>query len=212
MITEAINMIKKVIILFIFTVSFLTFVSSTFASTLYLSPGSANIPQDTTLSVNVGINTENESVNGVSIYLSYPLDLLEVEWISYGSKFDIAAEGTYGEGSIRISRGSVSGVVGNVPIATIGFRGKSQGTATVAFVTGSAAASSSDSSDSLNLPGSNAGVYTVVAPKLTTATPVEEQGQAYYISLLTSVLVVGIIIIGVAFFLLRKKRNGETKI
>lgn len=200
----------------IFAIAFFAFpfvlAASTFASTFYLSPGSSNVPAGSTLSVNVGINTEGESVNGVSAYLSYPEDLLEVVWISYGSKFDIAAEGTYGEGSIRISRGSVSGVVGNVTIATIGFRGKSsRGTATVAFIAGSAAARSSDSSDSLNLGESKGGVYTVVAAQPTTATTLEEQGQAYYISLLTAVLVVATIILGVAFFLIRK-RNGETKI
>lgn len=164
-------MSKKLIIFLIFIFSFLIFVRYAKASTLYLSPGSTNIPAGSVVSVSVGINTAGESVNGVSAYLSYPTDKLEVAWISYGSRFDLAAEGTYGGGSIRISRGSISGVVGNVNVATVGFKGKSLGTATVAFVGGSAAPRSSDSSDSLNLGGSSGGIYTVVAPLPITPTP-----------------------------------------
>lgn len=173
---------KKLLLFLFFIFYFLIFTPSAFASTLYLSPGSANIPQGTTVSVNVGINTAEESVNGASAYLSYPDDKLEVAWISYGSRFDIAAEGTYGGGSIRISRGSVSGVVGNVNLATIGFKGKGLGQATVVFVGGSAAPRSSDSSDSLNLAASSGGVYTVVAPQPVTPTPTGQQAAKFLIS------------------------------
>jgi len=175
-------MFKKLLIFLITLVAFLTFASLSFASTLYLSPGSANIPQGTIRSVSIGINTAGESVNGVSAYLSYPADKLEVAYLSYGSRFDLAAEGTYGGGSIRISRGSIAGVVGNVNIATIGFKGKSLGTATVAFVGGSAAPRTSDSSDSLNLGGSTGGTYTVVVPPPVTPTPTGGQSAKLLIS------------------------------
>jgi hypothetical protein len=157
-------MLKKLLEIFAFTFSLLFFVPSVSASTLYLSPGSANIPQGSTVSVSVGLNTKGESINGVSAYLTYPADKLEVAWISYGGSFAIAAEGAYGGGSIRISRGSVSGVVGSVNVATIGFKGKTQGSATVFFAGGSGAARTSDSSDSLNLGGSTGGTFTVTAP------------------------------------------------
>ena len=157
-------MLKKLLITLVFTFSLLLFVPSAHASTLYLSPGSANIPQGSVVSVAVGINTAGESINGISAYLSYPQDKLEVAWITYGGSFAIAAEGAYGGGGIRISRGSISGVVGSVNVATIGFRGKSQGTATVTFIGGSGAPRTSDSSDSLNLGGSTGGTFTVTAP------------------------------------------------
>jgi hypothetical protein len=169
------NMFKKLLISVITVFTFLTFAFPAEASTLYLSPGSKNIPQGTTVSVSVGISTGGESVNGVSAYLSYPTDKLEVASIYYGSRFDLAAEGTYGGGSIRISRGSIAGVVGNVTIATISFRGKSLGQGTVAFVGGSAAPRTSDSSDSLNLGGSAGGVYTVVVPPPVAPTPTGQQ-------------------------------------
>lgn len=158
-------MLRKLLTLFIFIFSFLFFVSSAYASTLYLSPGAANIPQASIVSVRVGLNTAGESINGISAYLSYPADKLEVAWISYGGSFPIAAEQSYGGGSIRISRGSITGAVGNLTIATIGFKGKAQGTANVSFIGGSAAPRTSDSSDSLNLGGSAGGVFTVGAPK-----------------------------------------------
>ena len=142
--------------------AFLILASSSFASTFYLSPSSSNIPQNSTISVKVGINTASESINAFSAILSYPQDKLEVTSISYGSSFAIAAEGSYGGGSIRISRGSITGASGNLTLATIGFKGKSQGAATVSFVGGSAAPRTSDSSDSLG--GSTGGVFTVVKP------------------------------------------------
>jgi len=135
-----------------------------FASTFYLSPATTNIPSGSIVSVSVGVNTAGESINGVSAYLSYPADKLDVAWISYGSSFTIEAESSYGGGSIKISRGNISGIVGNVNVATIGLVGKSIGTATVAFVGGSAAPRTSDSSDSLNLGGSSGGTYTIGAP------------------------------------------------
>ena len=156
-------MLKKILMILVFAFSLLVFASPIHASTLYLSPGSANIPQGSVVSVGVGLNTGGESVNGISAYLSYPSDKLEVAWITYGGSFSIAAEGAYGGGGIRISRGSISGVSGNVNVATIGFRGKTQGGATVSFIGGSGAPRTSDSSDSLNLGGSMGGTFTVVA-------------------------------------------------
>jgi len=151
-----------VVLVFIFSLSFIA--PSAYASTLYLSPGSTNIPQGSVVSVAVGLNTKGESINGVSAYLSYPSNNLEVAWISYGSSFPIAAEGTYGGGGIRISRGNISGVVGSVNVATIGFRGKTRGVAKVSFIGGSGAPRTSDSSDSLNLGGSTGGTFTVTPP------------------------------------------------
>jgi len=163
-------MIKKLLIFLISFFLFLFIAQPTKASTLYLSPATTNIPQGSTVSVSVGINTAGESVNGVSAYLSYPADKLEVAWISYGSRFDLAAEGTYGGGSIRISRGSINGVVGNVTVATIGFKGKAQGAATVSFIGGSGAPRTSDSSDSLILGGSTGGTFTIGEPLKVTPT------------------------------------------
>lgn len=142
------------------------FASSSFASTLSLSPSNTTIPQGSIVGVQVRLNTQGESINGVSAYLSYPSALLEVTSISYGSSaFGIAAESSFGGGSIRISRGSITGAKGNVTVATINFKGKSQGNGTVSFIGGSGAPRTSDSTDSLNLSGSTGGTYTIGVPK-----------------------------------------------
>jgi hypothetical protein len=163
-------MLRKFLAVFLFIFSFLFLAPYASASTLYLSPGSTEIPQGSIVPITIRLNTKGESVNGVSAYLLYPADKIEVAWINYGGSFPIAAEGTYGGGGIRISRGSIPGVVGNVTFATVGFKGKTQGTATVNFIGGSAAPRTSDSSDSLDLGRSTGGTFKVVAATKTVQT------------------------------------------
>lgn len=171
------------VLLFLASVLLMLFVipKSTLASTLYLSPGSGNIYIGGTTSVQVRLNAGGDAVNGVSAFLSYPADKLDVAWVSSGSAFAIEAEKTYGGGIIKISRGNIGGVTGNVNVATIGFRGKSAGSATVAFIGGSQAPRASDSSDSLNLGGSRGSVFNVIAgspPAAKTGTTKASPGTA----------------------------------
>lgn len=147
----------------IFTFAFFFFAPAASASTLHLSPGSGTVPQGGSLSVRVTLNTGGEGVNGVSAYLSYSASSVDAT-VSCGGAFAIGAECSAGGGSIRISRGSINPVSGNVTVGTITLKGKAQGAATVSFVGGSAAPRASDSSDSLNLGGSSGGTYTVGPP------------------------------------------------
>lgn len=135
--------------------------NAVYASTFYLSPRNTSILSGDIVPVDVVINTNNESVNGVSAYLSYPKDLVEVEWITYGEAFSVQAEESYGDGLVKISRGSFLGEAGDVIIATIGFKGRAIGEAVVSFVADSAAPRTSDSSDSLNLSESTGATFTV---------------------------------------------------
>lgn len=151
----------RVLLLFVHVFAFFFIATPALASTLSLSPGGGSISTGGTTYVQVRLNTGGESVNGVSAYLSYPADKVDVVSVSYGGAFPIAAEGSYGGGGIRISRGSISGASGNLVIATVGFRGKAPGaSATVSFIGGSAAPRTSDSSDSLS--GTSGGTYTIV--------------------------------------------------
>jgi len=156
------NMFKKLLIPVITVFLLLIFAFTAEASTLYLSPSKTSVGSGGTVSVSVGLNTSGESVNAVAAYLNYPTDKLEAVGISYGGSFSIAAEGSYGGGSVRVSRGSISGVVGSVTVATIRFKGKAQGVATVSFVGGSAAPRTSDSSESL--AGTSPATITVGPP------------------------------------------------
>ena len=136
----------------IIAIIFITFIifilpKSASASTLNLSPASGSVGLGGTISVRVNLNTAGEAVNGVTAILTYPADKLEVAGISYSGTFGIAAEGSYGGGAIRISRGNINTVSANVNLATITNRGKPPGSATVSFVGGSAVPRASDSSD-----------------------------------------------------------------
>lgn len=150
------------LLLFLSFIAFLLFVpKSAMAATLHLSPGSVNTSVGATTSVSVRLNTGGEPINGVSAYLSYPADKLEVTSIAYGSAFSIAAEGSYGGGGIRISRGSFNGVTGTPTVATLRFRAKAEGKATVVFIGGSGAARASNSTDALNLGGSSGATFNI---------------------------------------------------
>ena len=151
---------KSLVVLVVFLLFF--FVANTsFASTFYLSSEKTNIVLGEVIPVNVVIDTNKESINGVSAFLSYPEDKLEVAWVSYGEAFPVEAEESSSDGIIKISRGSFTGEVGNVNVATIGFRGKVKGAATVSFIQESAAPRTNDSSDSLNLNESTGETFTI---------------------------------------------------
>lgn len=161
---------KHLSLALIFIFLFTLFANKASASTLYLAPGSGSVSKGNILTTSLGLNTAGEGVNGVSAFLSYPADKLEVTSISYGGSFAIAAEGSFGGGSIRISRGNINPVSGSVNIATINFRAKSEGSATVS-ITGGAVPRASDSSDSYS--GGSGGTYNITAstsagPKTTT--------------------------------------------
>lgn len=153
------NIMMRKIFLVVLFVLLLKFPKDSIASTFSLSPASGNISQGGTLSVRLNLNTGGDSVNGFSAFLSYPADKVEVSSISYGSRFAIAAEGAFGGGSIRISRGSIEPVSGSVTVATINFRGKSPGAAAVSM-TGGAVPKAADSSDSYT--GGSGGNFNVV--------------------------------------------------
>lgn len=163
---------KRLILALIFTLAAILYSKPALASTLYLSPGSGDVSQGGVKTVQVRLNGGGDTVNAVSAFLSYPQDKLEVAWINYtGSAFSIQAEDVYGGGVIKISRGSFSPVSGNISVASIGFRGKGLGSATVAFIGGSAAPRASDSSDSLNLGASAGGTYKIVPAAAKTPAP-----------------------------------------
>lgn len=169
------KMLKIVFFTFTFLLITLFNPKDALASTLHLSPNSVSIGVGSTRSVQVRLNTGGEAVNAVSAVITYPSDKLDVASITYGgTAFGIAAEGSGGGGAIRISRGSLNAVSGNVNVATINFRGKAKGTAIASFASGSAAPRASDSSDSLSLGGSTGATFNIGAP----ATQPKQEGQS----------------------------------
>lgn len=153
--------LSKVISVVLASFIFLFVSNTALASNFYLSSEKNDLTLGEVVPVSVVVDTNGESVNGVSAFLSYPNDALEVVWISYGEAFPVQAEESYENGVIKISRGSFTGEVGNINIATIGFRAKAVGAASVAFLSESAAPRTSDSSDSLNLNESKGEIFTI---------------------------------------------------
>lgn len=152
------------------------------AANYYLSPSSTKIGVGETTGVQVRLNTNKEVVNAVSAYVSYPSDKLEVAYVSYsGSAFAIAAENTFGGGLVKISRGNVSGVLGDLRVATIGFRAKTTGSANIGFTSGSAIVRESDSTNILN--GSSGSILNVTKEsQASAASPDSQKGATPVIS------------------------------
>lgn len=131
------------------------------AANFYISPSSKKVGIGETVSVQVRLNS-NEVVNAVSSYISYPTDKIEVLSVSYGgSAFAISAENSFGGGLIKISRGNINGVRGDLNIATLSFRPKTLGTANLNFASGSAIVRESDSANIMS--GNGSGIISVTS-------------------------------------------------
>lgn len=137
------------------------------ATTMYLSPPSANVVQNTTVAVAVRVNTGGESVNAVQANLTYPADKFDFISINdAGSAFGTVAESQGGSGSVRIARATQGGsapIVGDALITTVNLRAKvNVGSGVVVFGAGSAVARSNG--DGVNiLSGTTGGTYTFQA-------------------------------------------------
>ncbi len=136
-------------------------------ATLYLTPTTQNINQNTNFTVQIRENSNNDPVNAVQANLSY--DATKLDYISTdfaGSAFGVAAESSGGNGSIRIARGVSGGqpaVTGDKLIASVTFKAKTvAGATSVSFATGSLIARSTDNTDILGT--SSPGTYTIINP------------------------------------------------
>lgn len=125
---------------------------------LYLSPGARTVSQGSSFYVSVRANTGGAPVNAVQANLSYDASKLDFLGIGAGgSVFGIQAEGSGGGGSVRIGRGTIGSVSGDVLVATVTFRARvSSGSATVSFAGGS----EMDNSGNPIEAGTSGGTYT----------------------------------------------------
>lgn len=164
--------IRKIFLGLLFLLLFTFFPKSVHASTLTITPANGSIPLKGNFTVTVKLNTGADTVNAVSAYIAYPADKLDVSYINSNySAFKIQAEQSSGGGMIKIGRGNISGVKGSsLTVASITFKGKTLGSATLAFVGGSHSYSASGNNETLNLSASGGGTYTVINSPLQTAT------------------------------------------
>lgn len=137
------------------------------ATSLYLSPSSANVTVNTTFNVGVRINA-GESINAVEANLTYNQSQLQyVSMSDAGSAFSINASSNGGGGSVAINRGQVGGVTGDKLIVTLTFKAlASNVTSGVSFAGSSQALRNSDSSNVLsNTSGGSYALTAVAAAK-----------------------------------------------
>ena len=141
-------------------------------SALSLSPVSSNVTAGANFSVQVRVNTNGQTVNGVDAQLSYPTNRLEVLSIDdNNSNFEHPAESTASNGTISLAYATSTPKTGNLLVATINFRALSAGTANVNFSANSEVISNISNSNVLN--SRTNGTYTIVAPTpIPTNTPV----------------------------------------
>jgi hypothetical protein len=160
------------------TIGYLIFISRAAPSppNVYLSPSARTMPANTTFSVQVRETSGSTAVNAVQANFSYPASLVDFVSIdSTGSAFTTEASSSGGSGQVSIARGIIGTLTGDQLIATVNFRTKTtSGTATMAFVVGTALVSSSTNQDILGgLSATTGGTYIVdtTAPTVNISAP-----------------------------------------
>ena len=166
-------------------------------ASLYLSPGSGTYVIGGTFNVGIKVNTGGQVVNAAEGTISYDTKLLDVASISKnGSIFTLwTTEPTHGSGNISfgggIPRPGYNGTAGHV--ATITFRAKAVGDASVRFTGGAVLANDGKGTNILGSMG--AGSYKISpkvdAPPVTSgntapSTPAGPAEPAYNLPVITS--------------------------
>lgn len=165
--------INNKFIIKIFLNAFLIFVFSLFfinkvnAAYLSISPSSTPVSVGNIVSLKININTENVFINNGEAVIQYPTDLLEVVSINKSSSiFNLWVEepkfSNY-TGKINFNGGvSNPGYNGNGLVATITFKAKKEGTASIIFLDGAIRANDGLGTDVLNRKNNGTVVITGV--------------------------------------------------
>ncbi len=143
------NLFKNLFISLSFLGLFLALPIASYASRLYLVPSQSFINKDQNVTVEVRLDTKDASVNAISAFVTYPSNLLEIVQIQPASTFSVEAENTYDSDAVKLSRGNVNPVLGDVEVAKVTFHAKNEGNALLSFTKESVVPKASDSSDSL---------------------------------------------------------------
>ncbi len=128
-------------------------------SVLAFAPTTASIQNGQNLSVQVRINTNGQTVNGIESDITYPTGIFDVISIDdNNSDFNVPAQEVIGNGTLNIAYGSITPKSGDLLVTTITFRAKATGLADVNFVNPSVV---SDISNTDVLKNFNNAQYTV---------------------------------------------------
>jgi len=129
------NVVVFLLILFLFLAIPFSLWAQTTSPHLSLSPTVKEISTGVNFNTTVSVDAGEQSISGVDVIIQYNSSLLEIVSISEGSFFPTITTITTTPGKIEIygiaNTGSPKSGTGT--LATITFRGKSAGTATVSF-------------------------------------------------------------------------------
>lgn len=136
------------------------------AGTFSLSPASGNQTLNSTFGVDVKFDTGSDTIKTIKTYLTFPANLLSVDDVlTAGSSVVTWGERLYSNtnGTVSLSGDvSASGISGSGKLlATIKFKVKASGTATVKFTSASQMLKLTDNADVLSLTSSTSGAYTL---------------------------------------------------
>ncbi len=141
-------------------------------STLSFSPITTSVTNGQTFTVQVRIDTNGQTVNGIESDITYPASIFDVLAIDdTNSDFNVPAQEVIGSGVLSIAYGSITPKSGDILVTTITFRAKATGIADVNFVNPSVV---SDVSNTDVLKNFVNGQYTVTSTA-TTPTPTQTQ-------------------------------------
>lgn len=101
---------------------------------LYFSPASKDLSVGDEFSVEVRADSGKTDINAVQANFSYPADKLELVNVdANASPFTTEAQNIAGDGKVTLARGIIGKLSGDQLVATINFKAKAGGTASLAF-------------------------------------------------------------------------------
>ena len=104
-------------------------------SVLSFSPLNSSISNNQTFSIQVRINTNGQTVNGIESDITYPAGIFDVLSIDdTNSDFNVPAQEVIGNGTLNIAYGSITPKSGDLLVTTITLRAKAPGIADIIFV------------------------------------------------------------------------------
>lgn len=147
---------------FVFLVALVVMPFSARAAVLSVSPSTGTFEEGQRIIVNIQVSSD-VAMNAASGVLTFPKDLLTVEYVNKGSVLNFwVTEPSYSNtaGTVKFEGVSLSGFQGsNGSILTVAFRAKKAGSAQVSFQAGQLLANDGQGTDITN--GLNGGTYTL---------------------------------------------------
>jgi hypothetical protein len=173
---------KKTALFFVFfSLLFFAAPAKAFAAHFELSPQNLTINDDTEFNVNLYLNTGGKLINAIDALLNFPQSLLEVKEISFSSRFPTnikSFDNSTGKIEIHSAAFSVGDISSsNGTVATVKFKSKAEGTASVYFTcnpgqtTDSNILESGTSNDIIDCGANKGGEYKIEEEAEPTATP-----------------------------------------